>query len=42
MLWSDPPDESSPQARRTAAKLRRTAWLLALGVVLLALVLMIR
>ncbi|GAA1955419.1 morphogenic membrane protein MmpB [Kitasatospora viridis] len=41
MLWSDPPDEASPQARRTAALLRRTARLLALAVVLLALALMI-
>ena len=41
MLWSDPRDEESPEARRAQEMLRRAGWLLALAAVLVALLLML-
>ncbi|GAA1224317.1 hypothetical protein GCM10009665_13210 [Kitasatospora nipponensis] len=42
MLWSDPRDEESREARRVRAMLRRAGPLLAAAVVLIALLLMLR
>ncbi|MFE2727886.1 morphogenic membrane protein MmpB [Kitasatospora sp. NPDC059327] len=41
MLWSDPRDEPSPEARRTQEKLRRAGHVLAASLLLIAVLLMI-
>ncbi|MDH6136896.1 hypothetical protein P3T37_006327 [Kitasatospora sp. MAA4] len=39
MLWSDPSEDESPQARQARRMLRRAGWLLAVAAVLGALLL---